>query len=315
AFMEFTASAADTSTVTLTINGQAADNPGTFTSANNNISGRTTTTSSVSWALNNTTNWVAEQVRASPDIATIVKEIVDRSNWESGNSLALIVTGNSTSNIRRAYGFEGGPGKAARLIINYRDDGSTVIGRTVRDELVSAVDALSAEGYTPIQDVMYEAAQYYRGGSVLYGGRRGGPPYTAPTTRSDGGPFRYTRVSHPDSLQSGTINTPASCSLSNYSASACATETLTANPQYESPIEVSCQQNYVVLLTDGEANKPHSSSLLQSLINTTSCTGSGGEACVRNLAKWMYDNDMSSSVTRSEEHTSELQSRENLVCR
>src|SRR5690606_26391382 len=60
AFMEFTASAADTSTVTLTINGQAADNPGTFTSANNNISGRTTTTSSVSWALNNTTNWVAE---------------------------------------------------------------------------------------------------------------------------------------------------------------------------------------------------------------------------------------------------------------
>src|SRR5690606_32774595 len=126
AFMEFTASAADTSTVTLTINGQAADNPGTFTSANNNISGRTTTTSSVSWALNNTTNGVAEQVRASPDIATIVKEIVDRSNWESGNSLALIVTGNSTSNIRRAYGFEGGPGKAARLIINYRDDGSTV---------------------------------------------------------------------------------------------------------------------------------------------------------------------------------------------
>src|SRR5690606_33946843 len=205
--------------------------------------------------------------------------------------------GNSTSNIRRAYGFEGGPGKAARLIINYRDDGSTVIGRTVRDELVSAVDALSAEGYTPIQDVMYEAAQYYRGGSVLYGGRRGGPPYTAPTTRSDGGPFRYTRVSHPDSLQSGTINTPASCSLSNYSASACATETITGNPQYKSPIEVSCQQNYVVLLTDGEANKPHSSSLIQSLINTTSCTGSGGEACVRNLAKWMYDNDMSSSVT------------------
>jgi len=44
---------------------------------------------------------------------------------------------------------------------------------TVRDHLISQVDSLSADGYTPIVDTLYEAANYYAGFNVDYGFKAG----------------------------------------------------------------------------------------------------------------------------------------------
>ncbi len=50
AYLEFTAHVANVGTTDLTIHGQAADNPATFSSTSGDISGRPTTNESVTWA-------------------------------------------------------------------------------------------------------------------------------------------------------------------------------------------------------------------------------------------------------------------------
>jgi Tfp pilus tip-associated adhesin PilY1 len=75
----------------LTIRGQAHNNPVNF-SVDNNITDRARTSNSVVW--NITDQWAtAHERHQSPDISAIIKEIVDRSGWTTGNSMVLIVTG------------------------------------------------------------------------------------------------------------------------------------------------------------------------------------------------------------------------------
>ncbi len=85
-----TTSPPDTS---LTIEGQAVDNAPTFTSSNGDISTRARTTS-VSWS---PPPWpsigAAGLDQRTPNIASIIQEIVNLSGWSSGNSLVIIITG------------------------------------------------------------------------------------------------------------------------------------------------------------------------------------------------------------------------------
>ncbi len=78
-------------TRTFLIQGQAGDNAATFTTATTNISSRSLTATSVGWP---TSQWSAAAQgieQRTPNIAAVVQEIVNRPNWQSGNSLALIV--------------------------------------------------------------------------------------------------------------------------------------------------------------------------------------------------------------------------------
>ncbi len=95
---------------TLTIHGQAADNPTSFVNAKFNLSTRPRTVQSVDW---NPPSWNAvNQVTAaqrSPDIGRVVQEIVDRAGWTNGNAMAFLITGTG-SGTRVADSFEGGYG-------------------------------------------------------------------------------------------------------------------------------------------------------------------------------------------------------------
>ena len=94
AFIQFTTDETDTVSTNLTIKGEANDNSPIFTNSPNNISARTTTASSVAWS---PASWsvvgAAGNDQKTPDLKTIVQEIVNRSNWESGNSIVFIVNG------------------------------------------------------------------------------------------------------------------------------------------------------------------------------------------------------------------------------
>ena len=94
--------------VTLTIEGQAADNPGTFLSAAFNIPSRPRTLADVSWT---PPPWnVVDQrgpAQQTPDLASVLQEIVDRPLWNSGNALVLIVSGDGTTGNRKAVSFNG----------------------------------------------------------------------------------------------------------------------------------------------------------------------------------------------------------------
>ena len=76
------------------IHGQAADNPSTFTTNVNSISSRSLTTNSVSWM---PPIWTTSQAsgadQQTPNLSSIVQEVVDRAGWSSGNSMAFILSG------------------------------------------------------------------------------------------------------------------------------------------------------------------------------------------------------------------------------
>ncbi len=92
AYLEFTADVANFGTTNLTVEGQASDNAPTFTSGANDLSTRLKTATSVDWS--NAAAWATGgQTYQSVDLSPIIQELIDRSGWVSGNSVALFVTG------------------------------------------------------------------------------------------------------------------------------------------------------------------------------------------------------------------------------
>lgn len=79
------------------------------------------TTAYTNW--NDIDTWVANQVYYTPDIASAVQEVVDRTGWTSGNAMMLIVQYVSATNghYRHAYSYDGSGGsKKASLLITYK---------------------------------------------------------------------------------------------------------------------------------------------------------------------------------------------------
>jgi VCBS repeat-containing protein len=105
----------------LTIQGEAVDNAVTFSSSALNISSRSRTSveTAVSWS---PPPWEtvgeAGPDQQTPDIATVIQEIVNRTGWSSGNSLVILVTG---SGERTAESYNGDPAGAPLLHVEYID--------------------------------------------------------------------------------------------------------------------------------------------------------------------------------------------------
>ncbi len=104
AYIQFTAKGVHSEATSLILEGEATDNATTFNNVNGNISTRSRTTASVSWAPAPwTTIGDAGVNQRTSDLTSIIQEIVDRNGWVSSHSLALIVTGIGK---RDAYAFE-----------------------------------------------------------------------------------------------------------------------------------------------------------------------------------------------------------------
>jgi type IV pilus assembly protein PilY1 len=134
---------------------------------------------------------------------------------------------------------------------------------TNRSNFTTALNAMTAEGYTPLSEVLYEAAQYYQGNAVDYGDTS----FTGIGNPS--GPGQALR-SHPDSRtpQGGAI--------------------------YKSPINYKCQKNFVVLLSDGAENAINLGRARLNNVNLSSCNGGTG-SCLDKIASYMGNVDQSSS--------------------
>ena len=123
AYITFDADATDSNALALTIQGEDSDDALQFETTNSNISSRTKTTASVSW---NPANWVENTTYDTPDLTSIVQEIVDRDGWASGSSMAFIITnpGADPTNARRATAHDQTPAKAPLLHIEYAGAGA-----------------------------------------------------------------------------------------------------------------------------------------------------------------------------------------------
>ena len=130
ACIQFTTDEADSKETSLIIKGEAADDAQAFTSESSNISNRPTTTSFVNW--DNIRSWdvldEAGEDQRTPDIKSVIQEIVDRDGWGSGNALAIIISG-SGERTARSWDSEDSSDKSAKLIITYSENTTSITDR------------------------------------------------------------------------------------------------------------------------------------------------------------------------------------------
>jgi len=103
ASIQFQVDETDAGVVDLTIEGQLATIPSTFTTGTNNVSNRTRTAADASWSppdWNSTGEAGADQ--RTTDISSVIQEIVNQGGWVSGNPLVIIITGPVDSDTRTA---------------------------------------------------------------------------------------------------------------------------------------------------------------------------------------------------------------------
>ena len=117
AYIQFQVDEANSEATSLVIEGEATDNATTFSGSSGNISSRSRTASFVSWSpVPWTTVGLAGPDQQTPNIASIIQEIVNRPGWSSGNSLVVIITGTGH---RTAEAFDGVASAAPLLHVDY----------------------------------------------------------------------------------------------------------------------------------------------------------------------------------------------------
>lgn len=97
AYIEFTAKDTNSETTSLQLYVQDHDNPSGFSSSDGDISGRTYYPTPVHW--NNVGSWTKNTVTnaRTPELKSLIQQIVNRPGWASGNSIVFKITGTSGS--------------------------------------------------------------------------------------------------------------------------------------------------------------------------------------------------------------------------
>lgn len=136
AYIQFTVDETVNTSGTITVRAEATNSAAGFSTNTNNISGRNLTTASKTW---NPANWTsvgaAGTDQRTPDISAIIQEVVNRSGWNSGNALAVIVSG---SGKRVAESYNGSSGRAPLLVVQYKTSSSSA--RTTGGDIANALD-------------------------------------------------------------------------------------------------------------------------------------------------------------------------------
>jgi len=121
AYLQFETDETDSGSTNVVIFGENVNTANEFSNADDDISARPRTTASTNW---NPSSWNSvNELHQTPDIASIIKEIVDRAGWSSGNDLVIMIEPDSScTNIncqRTAESHEGESGAAPLLVIDY----------------------------------------------------------------------------------------------------------------------------------------------------------------------------------------------------
>ncbi|HKJ40098.1 MAG TPA: SBBP repeat-containing protein [Anaerolineales bacterium] len=148
AWIQFTVNEATSDTTSLTVQAQAADDPSTFTSSSGNISSRPRTSASVPlippvWD----TVDVGGPDQRTPDLASVVQEVVDRQGWAEGNAMVFIITGTGE---RVAKSYERDVYGAPYLHIEYSTSASPTgeLGLQISASPTTFTDAGESISYT-----------------------------------------------------------------------------------------------------------------------------------------------------------------------
>lgn len=124
AYIEFTAKGTTSSNFTVEITGHDDNDASGFYDNDYNIFNRDRTSADVDWSFGSTT-WTTNEIVQSPNISSIIQEIVDRGDWVFGNDMAFIFETKNGNGTRRVYSRNGSSTKCAKLVIVYGSCGSS----------------------------------------------------------------------------------------------------------------------------------------------------------------------------------------------
>jgi len=123
AYVQFTVDEVSSGSAALTISGDANSPAAAFTSSTANISSRALTSRQVNWS---PPEWLSVGSRGTaqqtPDISSVLQEIIDGNGWENGQAVVLVIDGTGR---RVAESFEGQSNSAATLHIDFTPPDST----------------------------------------------------------------------------------------------------------------------------------------------------------------------------------------------
>jgi hypothetical protein len=117
ATIQFTAHAASSVATSLTVKGQKSTNAATFTTTGHDITSRPATTASVAWSPSAWADAERAAPEKTPELKTIVQEIVNQAGWASGSPLVFTISGTGD---RSAEAMDNGAGKAATLTLTWQ---------------------------------------------------------------------------------------------------------------------------------------------------------------------------------------------------
>jgi hypothetical protein len=155
AYLSFTADEDEDNNCEVRIYGEDADNASTYSSTYKNIYNRKKTSKKVTWKPG---DFDEDKTYKTPDLKAVVQEIVDRSNWNSGNAMAFIVKKKSGSN-RELVSYEENSNKAPTLTIIYEKVADTSnkfiveIGSSATDTSQTEIPATFSVGGSETEEV------------------------------------------------------------------------------------------------------------------------------------------------------------------
>ncbi|MDO5018411.1 MAG: cell wall-binding repeat-containing protein [Lagierella massiliensis] len=163
------------------ISGELTDNSKEFTTEDKNVSSRTHTKSEVEWK--DIPKWdkvgEAGKNQRTPDISSIIKEILEQKEFKSGNSLAIFLSGEG---VRCADAFEDKNSKPASLVLVFGDKEEPEIDEKLEFERIKGENRyetaieISKETYEKADTVIVASGQNYADAltaSVLAGVKEG----------------------------------------------------------------------------------------------------------------------------------------------
>tara|TARA_R110002096_G_scaffold146914_6_gene305985 strand:- start:4375 stop:7764 length:3390 start_codon:yes stop_codon:yes gene_type:complete len=140
---------------------------------------------------------------------------------------------------------------------------------TDRAAIIAEIQALPANGRTPLAEALYESALYWRGMSANYGNF---------------------------SVNGSGVQAPADVDAGAFVGSTPGT--------YDQPTMPSCTRNFNVLLTDGQPVNDSGAQALAPLLpgygaalgGATTCDGTGDGRCLDDIGEYLYETDLTPSV-------------------
>lgn len=136
------------SSASVKVYAEDVDNASTFSYTDDDITDRTKTTANVTWSIE---RWYTNSYYNTDDISSVIQEVINRSNWSSGNKLNIIIEPNSGSD-RGAISRDNSSSSAPEIFITY------TTGSAHANKFIVEIDTTSGNLDEVITDVTIPVA-------------------------------------------------------------------------------------------------------------------------------------------------------------